>query len=507
MKRSTTPSFVLELPLAVAPGQERILLGRFEAARRLYNAVLGEALRRQRLMREARAWHKARALKDKKERAATFRKLGADYGFTSSALSSFGTECKNAAGWRGRLGAHETQKVSERAFAAVEAFGFGVRGKPRFKGKNRPLHSIEAKSNAAGIRWKAATGCLEWNGLILAAQLAAEGKDRWQQEALARKTKFCRLVWRNLRGRRRWYIQLLQAGTSPRKHEIATGTVGLDVGPSCVAIVAEGAAALVGFCPTITQPWQEVRRLQRALDRSRRATNPHCFGPDGTWKKGTRQSVFSARYRNLKTRIAEAERRLASERKRSHGELANAILSHGTVVQSEALSCRAFQRRFGRSVKVKAPGLFLQILRRKAESAGGEVRDLNTRTLKMSQYDHPTGQYRKKPLSERWHLLGDESAIVQRDIYSAFLARCVIDNRHHPSHIREMWAAAEPLLRQARWCRPQPASGKAKALPTVKPSERVACRRKPAIDHSPDAVAATREPGNPDGSAFRTPYL
>ncbi|UWZ79790.1 hypothetical protein L9S41_19270 [Geoalkalibacter halelectricus] len=83
--------------------------------------------------------------------------------------------------------------------------------------------------------------------------------------------------------------------------------------------MAEGAAALVGFCPTITQPWQEVRRLQRALDRSRRATNPHCFGPDGTWKKGTRQSVFSARYRNLKTRIAEAERRLASERKRSHG--------------------------------------------------------------------------------------------------------------------------------------------------------------------------------------------
>ncbi|UWZ79794.1 hypothetical protein L9S41_19310 [Geoalkalibacter halelectricus] len=77
--------------------------------------------------------------------------------------------------------------------------------------------------------------------------------------------------------------------------------------------------------------------------------------------------------------------------------------------------------------------------RRKAESAGGEVRDLNTRTLKMSQYDHPTGQYRKKPLSQRWHLLGDESAIVQRDIYSAFLARCVIDNRHHPSHIRGGW--------------------------------------------------------------------
>ncbi len=507
MKRSTTPSFVLELPLAVAPGQERILLGRFEAARRLYNAVLGEALRRQRLMREARAWHKARALKDKKERSATFRKLGADYGFTSASLSSFGTECKNAAGWKGRLGAHETQKISERAFAAVEAFGFGLRGKPRFKGRGRPLHSVEAKANAAGIRWKAGIGCVEWSGLTFPAQLAPEGKDRWQQESLARKTKLCRLVWRNLRGRRRWYIQLLQEGTSPRKQEIGTGTVGLDVGPSTVAMVAEGAADLVGFCPTIKQPWQEVRRLQRALDRSRRATNPHCFGPDGTWKKGARQSVFSSRYRKLKTRIAEAERRLASERKRSHGEISNTILSHGTVVHSETLSYKAFQKRFGRSVKVKAPGMFRQTLRRKAESAGGEVRDLNTRMLKMSQYDHPTGQYRKKPLSQRWHLLGDDSAIVQRDIYSAFLARCVIDNRHHPSHIASMWAAAEPLLRQAGWCRTQPASAKAKAFPTVKPSERVACRRKPTIGHSPDAVAVTREPGNPDGSAFRTPGL
>lgn len=509
MKRSTTSSFVLELPLAVTPGQERILLGRFEAARRLYNAVLGEALRRQRPMRESRAWQKARLLKDKKERAVTFRKLGVDYGFTSAALSSFGTACKNAAGWRDRLGAHETQKISERAFAAVEAFGFGLRGKPRFKGKNRPLHSVEAKTNAAGIRWKAGMACVEWNGLVFPASLAPEGKDRWQGEALSRKTKYCRIVWRNLNSRRRWYVQLLQEGIAPIKSDrlVGKGVVGLDVGPSTIAVVGEKAADLVGFCPTIKQPWKKMRRLQRALDRSRRATNPNCFNADGTWKKGIRQTVFSSRYRQLKTRIAEAERRLAAERKRSHGELANTIMSHGTIVQSETLSYKAFQKRFGRSVKVKAPGMFIDILRRKAESAGGEMRDLNTHSLKMSQYDHPTGQYRKKPLSQRWHVLGDHSTIVQRDIYSAFLARCVIDNRHHPSHLHAEWAAAEPLLRQAGWCRTQPASGESKAFPTVTPSERVACRRKHAIGHNPDAVAATREPGRPDGFAFRTPGL
>ncbi|MBN1956562.1 MAG: hypothetical protein JXQ81_02285 [Desulfuromonadales bacterium] len=92
MKRSTTPSFVLELPLAVTPRQERILLRRFEAARRLYNAVLGESLRRQALMRESKRWQKARLLKDQKQRSATFRKIGTEFGFTGAALSSFGTE-------------------------------------------------------------------------------------------------------------------------------------------------------------------------------------------------------------------------------------------------------------------------------------------------------------------------------------------------------------------------------------------------------------------------------
>ncbi len=405
MKRSKTPSFVLELPLVVTPGQERILLGRFEAARRLYNAVLGESLRRQKLLRESRAWQKARLLKDKKERAATFRKLGAEYGFTGAALSSFGTDCKNAAGWKGRLGAHETQRIAERAFAAVEAFGFGLRGKPRFKGKNRPLHSIEAKTNSSGIRWKAGTSSVEWNKLFFPALLAPADSDPWQEEALSRRTKFCRIVWRSLNGTRRWYLQLLQEGLSPAKagHSIGTGIVGLDIGPSTIAVFGEGAADLVAFCPTIKQPWAEVRRLQRALDRSRRATNPQCFNPDGTWKRGARQTVYSSRYRDIQSKISETERCLAAERKRSHGELANTILSHGTTIQNETLSYKAFQKRFGRSVKVKSPGMFVCLLRRKAESAGGEIRDLNTWSLKMSQYDHTTGTCTKKPLNQRWH--------------------------------------------------------------------------------------------------------
>jgi len=151
--------------------------------------------------------------------------------------------------------------------------------------------------------------------------------------------------------------------------------------------------------------------------------------------------------------------------------------------------------------------MFINLLKRKAESAGGELRDLDTQKLKMSQYDHPTETYTKKPLSCRWHVLGDGSDIVQRDIYSAFLARCVISNKHHPTIIAEMWSDQEPVLRRTGWLRNQPASGNASAEPTVTPSERVVRKRRLAIDYNPDAVAAMREPGRTNGFAFRTPCL
>ena len=507
MKRSKTSTFILELPLVVKPREKRHLLARMDAGRRLYNAVLGESLRRQRLMRESKGWQKARTLKDRGERSATFRKLTAEFGFTSASLSSFGTGCKNEAGWQDRLGAHETQKLSERAFASVDDYGFGKKGKPRFKGANRPLHSIESKSNATGIRWKKDISSVVWDNLYLPAMLAPEGKDDYQVEALSRDTKFCRILWRMEKGKRRWFVQLVQKGEPPVKHELADDTVALDLGPSTVAVFAPLVVALVLFCPRIKHPWKNIRRLQRALDRSRRATNPECFNPDGTWKKGKKQQLFSVRYKKIRSELAEAERILAAERKRSHGELANDILSHGKYVKTEKLSYRSFQKNFGRSVKVKAPGSFMKLLCRKAESAGGKVVELNTRTLKLSQYDHPTGTFEKKPLSQRWHVLGDGTGIIQRDTYSAFLAYCSEGNHHHPPRIFEVWEAQGPALRQSGWWRDQPASGEAKAFPPVYPAERVGCRRSPAIGHGPDVVAATREPGDPAGFDFGTPCL
>ncbi len=143
--------------------------------------------------------------------------------------------------------------------------------------------------------------------------------------------------------------------------------------------------------------------MQRKRDRSLRATNPDNYNENGTIKSGKKQWVFSAQYRALKAVLAELKRVLAATRKRSHGKPANEILKLGTNIKTEKLSYEAFQRTFGKSVSRRAPGMFILMLRRKAENAGGQIIEFPTRSTKLSMTCH-CGEVKKKPLSKRQHV-------------------------------------------------------------------------------------------------------
>ena len=68
MGRATTPSFVTEMPVEATPSEERVILARLESARQVYNACLGEALKRLRLLRQSKAYQRARKLPKGKKR-------------------------------------------------------------------------------------------------------------------------------------------------------------------------------------------------------------------------------------------------------------------------------------------------------------------------------------------------------------------------------------------------------------------------------------------------------
>lgn len=467
MARKSTPSFVLELPLQTATAAERVLAIRLDAARNIYNACLGEALRRSDCMRESKAWQAARKLpkgppgsQERQARAKAFKEICAAYGFTSGDIQRFAQGCRDPCWIKDHLGGHDTQTTSLRAFRAVEQYVFGKRGRPAFRRFNA-FNSVEGKEAKSTVIFR--DNAVAYGGLKLPA--IVDPSNAWQAEALKARTKYCRIIRRHIRGRARWYVQLVQEGTTPLRRAVRPGVVGLDIGPSTIAAVGSSDAAFEHFCPAVMQPWKEQRRLERAMDRSRRATNPRCFNEDGTWKKGAKARNRSKRYQALALKRRERERRLAAERKRCHGELANRVIGQGTTVKTERLSYRAFQRTFGRSTKVRGAGLFVSTLARKLEAAGGQLIEFGTRNTCLSQFDHVDGTLTKKPRSQRYHEFSDGMR-VGRDLYSAFLARFVHNDRLDASQVRAAWPGAEALLRAASDGF-EPASGRGFALPHV----------------------------------------
>ena len=439
-------TIVLELPLATTPAQEHALDVRFMAGKFLYNACLGESLNRLKRLRHSVEWKQARALPKSSEKAKAFRTCVQKYGFSNYDLQAFSTKTKNAC-WIGQhLDAHTTQKIASRAFAAAERYLYRKGGTPRFKRRFDTLGSLEGKSNASGIRWR--TDHVEWGGLTLRGRFDPKDKHGVQTSALQQVVKYCRIVKRTIKGRARYFVQLVLSGLPKQKKKPGPGVVGLDLGPSSVALVSSTTASLEVFCPGVAFPAERLRRLQRALDRSRRANNPDNYRSDGTIKPGPKTWVVSAGYLRLRQAIAECQRVLAARRITEQGTLVNQVLSEGATIKTEKLTYTAFQKSFGRSVRDRAPGTFMTRLRHKAESAGGKVVEFSTRTTKLSQTCH-CGNLAKKPLSQRWHQCAVCGAgPVQRDLYSAFLSLWV-DPETETLDIRQAqhaWPGAESLL-------------------------------------------------------------
>ena len=451
---ATTGSFVFEFPLQANPEEERELNIRFNASRQLYNACLGESLRQISLIRQSRQWNEASRLKKQKDNTAKRRKLykeaEKEYDFSEYSLHTFVGKLRNNCWIRKHIDSLSAQKLATQAFSSLKQYLIGKRGRPRFRAYNR-FRSVEGKNNISGIRWK--NDRIIWairGGKALSLIPLFDPKDphHIQAHALECRTKYVRLVRKNLRGRERWYAQLVQEGKPllKEKNKVGEGIVGLDVGPSTIAVASSSEAILKPFCAKLQVNNLEIKSFQRRMSRSRKLTNPSNFNDDGTIKK-IKYWIRSKRYQKLKKAFSEQQRILAATRKRLHGELVNEILSLGKNIKTEKLSYKSFQKNFGRSVGFRAPGMFLSLLRRKAESAGGRVEEFSTFLTKLSQVCHCKRE-QKKALSERWHQCSC-GVTAQRDLYSAFLAQFVENNRLDTNQAQKAWPAAEPLLERA----------------------------------------------------------
>src|SRR5215467_14451445 len=154
VKKSQTHTFLLELPLQVDAQQAKHLRAHFEAARCLYNALLGEAVKRLNQMRADPRWQQARriAQTQKQERYVLFSQLRKEYGFSEYALHAHATDARTT--WLAdHIDSNTAQKLATRAYQAANRVCIGQARKVRFKSRGRGLDSVEGKNNKQGLRF------------------------------------------------------------------------------------------------------------------------------------------------------------------------------------------------------------------------------------------------------------------------------------------------------------------------------------------------------------------
>ena len=448
-------NFVHEFPLKTTPQELKTLNIIFKMASFLYNAVLKEALIRTTSIKQSKDYKKAKKLRPSLKRTSLFKKIRKEHNFSDYALQKFAIKTKNTCSIKDHLDTHTCQKIATRAYNATNEYLLLKRGKPRFKRKNW-LSSIEGKSNRSGIKFR--KDRIVFQGLNLKIIFDKKDKNGIQAHSLSCTTKYVRLVRRIIKGKYRFFAQLVLEGKPLIKQKNTTKKeiVGLDIGPSTIAITGNKQALLTSFCENLNPLSKKIKVLQKKASRSLRLNNKNNYDPKGRVKK---QSIWkkSKKYLKLKNQIYEYHRKLKESRKRAHNILANKILTYGKFIKTEKLSYRSFQKNFGKSINFRAPSMFVEILKRKAENAGGRVYEFSTKTC-LSQICICKNK-KKKKLSTRWHICKC-GVRAQRDLFSSYLARYVENDILNISHAFKDWAGMNPFLEQAILRIPQATQGR-----------------------------------------------
>ena len=393
------------------------------------------------------------------KRNKLFKQAWKEYHFSEYELHSFATITANRSKWiAAKIDSNTQQKLATRAFNTAKKVLLGQAQKVRFKVPSR-FRSLEGKTNKQGIRWKDAQ--LVWGKLKIKARI--DWLNPVIKHGLDSPVKYVRIVWRELNGKRRWYVQLINEGLpySKPNNYVAGGVVGLDLNVSNIAFVGDKQAGLLPFALDVPTYQQEIRRLQRKLERSRRKNNPENYHPEMNAQKGRKTVVKKGKsikgkkqWNNSKTYLKtaakkrELERRKVAMRSSQNRKIVNEILRHGKYIKTENVSVKGWQKRYGKAIAAKSPGFVQSELARKAENAGGSFQKFSTRKTALSQ-THLDGTRIKKTLSQRVHR--DSSGfMMHRDLFSAYLARYVNDEDNLLlQSAQQEWNRSEPILRSA----------------------------------------------------------
>ena len=446
-------NFIVQFPLRTEKYQEDILNKRFEIGRKIYNSLVTVSQKRYKEMIKTRKYRNLMSMltgnkKSDKPILKQIDQIRKEYGLTEYSLHADVKEMQKH--FKKNVDSFTAQKIATTLWKSYDKLFYG-NGKRVYYKKYGDMNSLEGKSNSTGIRL--VDEHLIWNGLNI--PVVIDWNNPYEYQAMQSEISYCRIIRKFVRNKYKFYVQVVFKGTPPTKfnketgeikHSLGEGDVGLDIGTSTIAISSNTDVKLLILADKVQNIEDEKCRLSRKMERSRRATNPENYNEDGTIKKqGSKKVIWnkSNHYVKYQNQLKELYRKQADVRKYQHECLANYIVSLGRNIYIEQMNFAGLQKkaaktekndsgkfklkkRFGKFLANRAPAMLMTIINRKLACYELELIEINTFKAKASQFNHMTGEYHKKSLSQRWNDLNGIK--IQRDLYSAFLIMNISDD-------------------------------------------------------------------------------
>jgi Putative transposase DNA-binding domain len=318
--------------------------------------------------------------------------------------------------------------------------------------------------------------------VVLPVRLA-QGAGQWAHlahfladPAVWHKIDLVRVHDRKAPGGWRYYAHLLthQSGyqspaTRVRRSELPVGRLaGVDANVSNLSVasfpnaqpgqlVVEQISCTDEQQKTAARAANKARARQKALDRSRRNTNPDQYGPsprqaaraahraangltarqitnpagprharaDGVPLRAYRHDQLSDRYQRVRCDHA-ADSRSASQAKQARAALVatRIVATHGNTITVENCRVSTWARLWGKRIALFSPGMLVTALHAECAATGGQLHRAGTRSTALSQHCL-CGARVAKTLAQRTHECPHCGLRGDRDIVSAALAACL----------------------------------------------------------------------------------
>jgi putative transposase len=339
--------------LAPSPEQERFLAAYVGASRFFYNWGLGLVETRLRLRRA--------------------------YGPSIAVPWSYKELCSEFAKVKDEVAPWRSEVVVGSQQAGLEALGAGLR---------RFLDRRETARRVGFPRYRRKGRCRE--SVIFQRPRILDGRrvefDRRLGPIRSRErfTKLQRLLERDEHARikratvqrrgSKWYVSFTVVRSPKRRQPRRPNTVvGVDVGLRHLATLSTGER--VENLRPLQGALRRLRRLERQLDRQRRALNPHNYDECGRAKSGQREWVKSRRMLRTEERIRRLHERVANVRREQAHRLTTALTGEYGVIAVETLNITGMKQnaRLARHISDAGWGIALTQLKYKTAWAGSRL--------------------------------------------------------------------------------------------------------------------------------------